>query len=135
MDWSAVKTAQVHVVNSMEHPGGAQRIKPLIARMLSEDLSRMYLQFKSNCVHKQDMAEDVFRYWRSKGLDLPKMTRIQDPIIPAPDTIDVHGLIKQIRPLLRDRNDEQGRVVAHIARALVDRPGLHRLRVMRHEKL
>jgi hypothetical protein len=91
MDWSTIKSDRVHVLNAMENPIGAQRIEPLVARMLSEDLSRMYLQFKSNCAHKQDMAEDVLRYWRSKGLDLPKMTRISDPITPSPDTIDAHG--------------------------------------------
>ena len=92
LDWSKVKADRHEVRNSLYiGPEGRQRIVALAATAINRDGTRLYLQFRRDCEKKQEMAAEVMRFWRSKGLDLPTFERINEPIAPSPDTIEVWG--------------------------------------------
>ncbi len=91
LNWTQVTTQTNLLINEMDWPSGAERIEPLKATGFTEDISHLYLLFKSHCGKKREMAADLIDYWRTKGLDLPTFERIPDPIIHSPSTIDVRG--------------------------------------------
>jgi hypothetical protein len=91
LDWAPVRSDQADVLNALEWPRGAARIKPLTAMGVSLDRRLLYLQFLENCERKWEMAYALIRHWRSLGLDLPKFERVNTPVVPSPWTIDVKG--------------------------------------------
>lgn len=99
LDWSQVKAGRHGVRNSLHlGPEGAQRIKAQPAIAISQDGTRLYLQFRHDCEKKQDLAAEVMAFWQSKALDLPRFERIRGPIAPSPDTIEVWGPSWKDRP-------------------------------------
>lgn len=92
LDWTGVK-ADLHEVRQamFDWPPGDERIGPVAGMSLKPDGSRLYLQYRSRCEKKQQMAIALIGFWRSKNLDLPAFKRLPDPIIPLPRTIDLKG--------------------------------------------
>jgi hypothetical protein len=90
LDWSQVKD-ELASNNAMGSPTGDKRIEALAGMMKSLDGERLYLQFRSDCDRKLEMALRVIDLWRSEGIDLPKFERILDPIMPSTRTIDLRG--------------------------------------------
>lgn len=92
LDWSNVTGDRHSIRNSFaDRPVEENRIRALVAMMISLDGTRIYFQFKSDCAHKADMAFDLIEFWRSKNSDIPKFSRIKNPIIPSLDTIEFSG--------------------------------------------
>lgn len=58
---------------------------------MNSDGTRLYLQFRRDCEKKQEFAAQVMAFWQSMGLDLPQFERIEEPIVPSTDTIEVWG--------------------------------------------
>ena len=90
LDWSSVKDPH-EIRNSLNLPHGKQRIEPLIALSISDDGKFFYLLFWHDCRRKWQMSNNLIDYWRSEGLDLPKIEAIQEEIIPSTSTIEVKG--------------------------------------------
>jgi len=92
LDWSQVKADRHEVRNSL-HLGfeGAQRIGTSAAIAISLIGAHVYLQFPRDCDKKEELAAEVIAFWRSKGLDLPRFERIEEPIVPSTKTIEVWG--------------------------------------------
>jgi hypothetical protein len=92
LDWSQVKADRHEVHNALSlGPEGMQKIEARPAIKQSLDGTRLYFQFERNCETKQDLAAGAIAFWRSKGLDLPRFERIEEPIVPSPETIEVWG--------------------------------------------
>ncbi len=92
VDWSVVKADHNEVRNAFTTtPGGHRLFHALSAMGISDAGDRLYLQFNRDCGNKQNYAEKLINRWKSDGLDIPKFTRIPDPIVPSPKTIDVAG--------------------------------------------
>jgi hypothetical protein len=58
---------------------------------INRDGTHLYLQFRRDCERGAALAADVIAYWQSQGLELPHFERINEPIVPSPDTIEVWG--------------------------------------------
>ncbi len=92
LDWTGVKADPYDALETMsrlriEH----QKSKRLAGMSVRSGGAKIYLQFKSRCESKEQMATELIRFWRSQDLDLPDFERLPDPIKPSPDTIDRRG--------------------------------------------
>jgi len=92
LDWTGVKTDRYDVIEDMSYwmlkhgrPG------QLAGTSVGSDASRLYLQYRSSCEKKQQMATKLIGFWRSQNLELPAFERLPDPIAPSTDTIDLKG--------------------------------------------
>jgi hypothetical protein len=56
---------------------------------LTEDGSRIYFQFSSDCAQKKEMAITLLKFWQSSGQPFPAYRLVGDPITPSPSTIDL----------------------------------------------
>src|SRR5579862_812253 len=91
LDWSKVKN-QHDARNSLAiEPTGDNRISALAGMILSDGGDRIYFQFRKDCEKKQALAESLISFWRKSGVDLPTFKRIDDPISPSVNTIDLRG--------------------------------------------
>jgi len=92
LDWSQVKGDRHEIRNSLFlGSDGARTVQSPPAMAKNPDASRLYMQFRGECGKKDEFAAEVIAYWRSKGLELPRLERIAEPIVPSMDTIEVWG--------------------------------------------
>ena len=92
LDWTGVDPDPYDALETMSRVRIEHRKNPLLAGMsVRSGGSKLYLQYKSRCENKEQMATELIRFWRSQDLDLPEFEQLPDPIRPSPDTIDRQG--------------------------------------------
>jgi len=88
MDWQGIKNP-TSVLNSMVE--NLHRKPRLAGFMISNDATQFYFQYFNHCEKKERMTNEMIESWKSQGLNLPKMERINGPIKISPSTIDING--------------------------------------------
>lgn len=91
--WSVEMDERHDAIEAMFPPQrGFDSIVPLAGVSAPTDRKRLYLQFGKDCAQKENFAEIMIEYWRSKHIKgLPEFYRIPDPIYPSMATIDLRG--------------------------------------------
>lgn len=93
LDWSQVQEDHHAVRNGMRAlPDSRHEIESLAGMVISKDGRKLYFQFKNLCDDKIRISKEIIDFWISEGMDIPKLSRIPDPIVPSLETIDIRGL-------------------------------------------